>query len=308
MNDKLTQLIDNLFAFETTGALLQMDFVRNALIAAAVIGLVSGMIGPLIVTRQMSFAVHGTSELSMAGAAFGLLFGIDVGVGGLAGAVVAAVAFGLLGTRVRERDSVIGAILAFGLGLSVLFIWLNPDRTSNKFSLLVGQVVSVDTAGISLLVWSAVVVLAVLAIVYRPLWFASVDPDVAAARGVPMRLLSMVFAVLIGITAAMGVQIVGALLVLSLLITPAAAAGHVTSSPLRATVLSVVFAEVSVVGGIILSLAPGVPVSVFVTAISFAIYVVCRSVAAVRARRACLHRRAGAEPAPQATDPEPVGA
>ncbi|WP_158726856.1 metal ABC transporter permease [Tomitella fengzijianii] len=308
MNDKLTQLIDNLFAFETTGALLQMDFVRNALIAAAVIGLVSGMIGPLIVTRQMSFAVHGTSELSMAGAAFGLLFGIDVGVGGLAGAVVAAVAFGLLGTRVRERDSVIGAILAFGLGLSVLFIWLNPDRTSNKFSLLVGQVVSVDTAGISLLVWSAVVVLAVLAIVYRPLWFASVDPDVAAARGVPMRLLSMVFAVLIGITAAMGVQIVGALLVLSLLITPAAAAGHVTSSPLRATVLSVVFAEVSVVGGIILSLAPGVPVSVFVTAISFAIYVVCRSVAAVRARRARLHRRAGAEPAPQATDPEPVGA
>ncbi|GAA4819934.1 metal ABC transporter permease [Tomitella cavernea] len=291
MNDKLTQLIDNLFAFQTTGALLQMDFVRNALIAAAVIGLVSGMIGPLIVTRQMSFAVHGTSELSMAGAAFGLLFGIDVGVGGLVGAVVAAVAFGLLGTRIRERDSVIGAILAFGLGLSVLFIWLNPDRTSNKFSLLVGQVVSVDTAGISLLVWSAVVVLAVLAIVYRPLWFASVDPDVAAARGVPMRMLSMVFAVLIGITAAMGVQIVGALLVLSLLITPAAAAARITSSPLRATVLSVVFAEVSVMGGIIASLAPGVPVSVFVTTISFAIYVVCRAVAAVRGRRARMHRR-----------------
>ncbi|WP_182347981.1 metal ABC transporter permease [Tomitella gaofuii] len=308
MNDKLTQLIDNLFAFETTGALLQMDFVRNALIAAAVIGLVSGMIGPLIVTRQMSFAVHGTSELSMAGAAFGLLFGIDVGVGGLVGAVVAAVAFGLLGTRIRERDSVIGAILAFGLGLSVLFIWLNPDRTSNKFSLLVGQVVSVDTAGISLLVWSAVVVLAVLAIVYRPLWFASVDPDVAAARGVPMRMLSMVFAVLIGITAAMGVQIVGALLVLSLLITPAAAAARITSSPLRATVLSVVFAEISVVGGIILSLAPGVPVSVFVTTISFAIYVVCRSVAAVRGRRARVHRRPEPATPLSSEDPESVRA
>ncbi len=298
MNEKLTQLFDNLFAFETTGALLQLDFVRNALIAAAVIGLVSGMIGPLIVTRQMSFAVHGTSELSMAGAAFGLLFGVDVGIGGLAGAVVAAVAFGLLGTRARERDSVIGAVLAFGLGLSVLFIWLNPDRTSNKFSLLVGQVVSVDGAGISLLVWSAVVVLAVLAVVYRPLWFASVDPDVAEARGVPMRMLSMIFAVLIGITAAMGVQIVGALLVLSLLITPAAAAAHITSSPLRATLLSVLFAEVSVVGGIILSLAPGVPVSVFVTAVSFALYVVCRSVGAVRARRARMHKRPGDGTAP----------
>src|SRR5699024_4230644 len=211
--------------------------------------------------------------------------------GGLAGAVVAAVAFGLLGTRARERDSVIGAVLAFGLGLSVLFIWLNPDRTSNKFSLLVGQVVSVDGAGIRLLAGSAVVVLAVLAVVYRPLWFASVDPDVAEARGVPMRMLSMVFAVLIGITAAMGVQIVGALLVLSLLITPAAAAAHITSSPLRATLLSVLFAEVSVVGGIILSLAPGVPVSVFVTAVSFALYVVCRSVGAIRARRARMHRR-----------------
>ncbi len=306
MNDKLSRLFENLFAFDTTADLLQLDFVRNALIAAAVIGLVSGVIGPLIVTRQMSFAVHGTSELSMTGAAFGLLFGVNVGIGGLIGAVVAAVAFGLLGTRARERDSVIGAVLAFGLGLSVLFIWLNPDRTSNKFSLLVGQVVSVDGAGISLLVWSALVVLVVLALIYRPLWFASVDPDVAAARGVPMRLLSMVFAVLIGITAAMGVQIVGALLVLSLLITPAAAAAHLTASPGRATVLSVVFAEVSVVGGIILSLAPGVPVSVFVTAISFALYVVCRVIAAVRVRRARVHRRADV-PAVQAAPAEAEG-
>lgn len=296
MNDKLAHLLENLFAFDQTGELLQLDFVRNALIAAAVIGLVSGVIGPLIVSRQMAFAVHGTSELSMAGAAFGLLFGVDVGIGAIGGAVLAAVAFGLLGTRAREQDSVIGAVLAVGLGLSVLFIWLNPDRTANKFSLLVGQVVSVDSTGISLLVWSAIVVLVVLALIYRPLWFSSVDPDVAAARGVPMRMLSMVFAVLIGITAAMGVQIVGALLVLSLLITPAAAAAHITASPLRATILSVVFAEVSVVGGIILSLAPGVPVSVFVTTISFAIYAVCRALAAVQRRRARVHRRSEVVP------------
>lgn len=296
MNDKLAHLLENLFAFDQTGELLQLDFVRNALIAAAVIGLVSGVIGPLIVSRQMAFAVHGTSELSMAGAAFGLLFGVDVGIGAIGGAVLAAVAFGLLGTRAREQDSVIGAVLAVGLGLSVLFIWLNPDRTANKFSLLVGQVVSVDSTGISLLVWSAIVVLVVLALIYRPLWFSSVDPDVAAARGVPMRLLSMIFAVLIGITAAMGVQIVGALLVLSLLITPAAAAAHITASPLRATILSVVFAEVSVVGGIILSLAPGVPVSVFVTTISFAIYAVCRALAAVQRRRARVHHRSEVVP------------
>lgn len=284
MNEKLTQLWQQMWSFDQTGELLRLDFVQSALIAAAIIGLVSGVMGPLIVSRQMSFAVHGTSELSMAGAAFGLLFGVSVGVGAIFGAVLAAIVFGLLGTRAREQDSVIGAVLAFGLGLSVLFIWLNPARTSNKFSLLVGQVVSVDSTGIQLLVWSAVVVLGVLALIYRPVWFASVDPDVAAARGVPIRLLSMVFAVLVGITAAMGVQIVGALLVLSLLITPAAAAAHLTASPLRATLLSILFAEVSVVGGIVLSLAPGVPVSVFVTSISFGIYLLARIYATVRAR------------------------
>ncbi|MDG3009922.1 metal ABC transporter permease [Rhodococcus sp. D2-41] len=286
MNDKLEQLWTQLLDFHTTGELLQLGFVQNALIAAAVIGLVAGATGPLIVSRQMSFAVHGTSELSMAGASFGLLFGISVGIGAIGGAVVAAIMFGLLGTRARERDSVIGAVLSFGLGLSVLFIWLNPERTTNKFSLLVGQVVSVDSAGLSLLIWTSVIVLAVLLVIYRPLLFSSVDPDVAAARGVPVRALSMIFAVLVGVTAAMGVQIVGALLVLSLLITPAAAAAHVTASPLRATVLSVVFAEVAVVGGIVVSLAPGVPVSVFVTTISFAIYLICRGVGRIVARRA----------------------
>lgn len=290
MNDRLTGLWTNLWSFDLTADLLRLDFVQHALIAAAVIGLVSGVIGPLIVSRQMSFAVHGTSELSMAGAAFGLLFGISVGVGAVAGAVVAAVAFGLLGTRARQQDAVIGAVLAFGLGLSVLFIWLNPERTSNKFSLLVGQVVTVDSAGLTTLIWSAAIVLIGTAVIYRPVWFASVDPDVAAARGVPMRLVSMIFAVLVGIAAAMGVQIVGALLVLSLLITPAAAAAHLTASPAKATALSVLFAEVSVVGGIVLSLAPGVPVSVFVTTISFVIYLAARAWAWARPRRT---RRAG---------------
>jgi len=115
----------------------------------------------------------------------------------------------------------------------------------------------------------------VLAVSYRPLLFATADPEVAAARGVPVRVLGIVFAALVGVTAAQGVQIVGALLVMSLLITPAAAAARVFSSPVATIAASVVFAEVSAVGGIVLSLAPGVPVSVFVTTISFAIYLVC---------------------------------
>ncbi|WP_067647901.1 metal ABC transporter permease [Nocardia harenae] len=278
MIDKLGDVLSKTFDFSTTANLIGYDFVQQALLAAALLGLLAGVIGPLVVSRQMSFAVHGTSELSLTGAAAALLAGIGVGLGAIVGSVIAAVLFGVLGSRARERDSVIAVVLSFGLGLSVLFLWLGPERAGSKFSLLTGQVVSVGYSGLTLLVACTAGVLAVLALIYRPLLFASTDPEVAQARGVPVRTLSVVFAVMLGITAAFGVQIVGALLVLALLITPAAAAAQVTASPVRATVLAVLFAEVAAVGGILLSLAPGVPVSTFVTTISFVIYLVCRVV------------------------------
>ncbi|MFE3292928.1 metal ABC transporter permease [Rhodococcus sp. NPDC059234] len=294
MNEKLSDALSNMFDWQATLDLLHYDFVQQALLAAAILGLLAGAIGPLIISRQMSFAVHGTSELSLTGASAALLAGVSVGVGAIVGSVVAAVLFGLLGSKARERDSVIGVIMSFGLGLSVLFMWLYPGRTGTSFSLLVGQIVGVGNSGLQLLLVCAVLVLAVLLVVYRPLLFASTDPDVALARGVPIRMLSIVFAVLVGVAAALGVQIVGALLVLSLLITPAAAAARITSSPLRTTVLSIVFAEVAAVGGILLSLAPGVPVSTFVTTISFVIYLACRAIGARRGRGA------GRKPVPAA--------
>nr|WP_067842435.1 metal ABC transporter permease [Nocardia lijiangensis] len=278
MTDKLADVFSKMFDLSTTADLLGYDFVQQAVLAAALLGLLAGAIGPLIISRQMSFAVHGTSELSLTGAAAALLAGIGVGLGAIIGSVVAAVLFGVLGTRARERDSVIAVVLSFGLGLSVLFLWLGPERAGSKFSLLTGQVVSVGYSGLALLITCTVLVLAVLAVIYRPLLFASSDPEVAVARGVPVRALAVIFAVLLGITAAFGVQIVGALLVLALLITPAAAAAQLTADPARATVLAIVFAELAAVGGILLSLSPGVPVSTFVTAISFVIYVICRIV------------------------------
>ncbi|MFD7847864.1 metal ABC transporter permease [Nocardia sp. NPDC004340] len=287
--EKLSKLFSQLFDVSTTTHLLAYDFVQQAVIAAALLGLLAGAIGPLIISRQMSFAVHGTSELSLTGAAAALLAGIGVGVGAIIGSVVAAVLFGVLGSRARERDSVIAVVLSFGLGLSVLFLWLGPERAGSKFSLLTGQVVSVGNSGLGLLATCTAAVLVVLAAVYRPLLFASADPEVAVARGVPVRALSIVFAVLLGVTAAFGVQIVGALLVLSLLITPAAAAAQLTASPARVAVLSIVFAEIAAVGGILLSLAPGVPISTFVTTISFTIYLICRVVGSrTRNRRTAL--------------------
>lgn len=278
MTDKLGHLLDNLLSFHVTADLLSRDFVQQALLAAALLALVAGLIGPFIVMRQMSFAVHGSSELSLTGASFALLAGFNVGVGALVGCGLAAILFGVLGQRARERDSAIGVVLAFGLGLAVLFIHLYPGRSGTSFALLTGQIVGVGYSGLALLVVVTLLVVGVLAVSYRPLLFATADPEVAAARGVPVRALGIVFAALVGVVAAQGVQIVGALLVMSLLITPAAAAARVFSSPVAVLVASVLFAEVSAVAGIVLSLAPGVPVSVFVTTISFVIYLLCWAV------------------------------
>lgn len=275
MNNRLADVLTHLFSFDITTHLLQHDFVQQALVAAALLGLLAGLIGPFIVMRQMSFAVHGSSELSLTGAAFALLTGFEVGVGALIGSALAAALFGILGQRARERDSVTGVVLAFGLGLAVLFIYLYPGRSGTSFALLTGQIVGVGYTGLATLALVCVLVVAVLTVCYRPLLFATVDPEVAAARGVPVRGLGIVFAALVGVVAALAVQIVGALLVMSLLITPAAAATRVVTAPATTIAISVVFAEVAAVGGIVLSLAPGVPVSVFVSTISFFIYLFC---------------------------------
>jgi zinc/manganese transport system permease protein len=280
------EILDRLLSFQGTGQLLRLDFVQQALIAGALLALIAGALGPLVVTRQVSFAVHGTSELTFTGAAAALLVSSSlVSVGALVGAVVAAMVFGLLGLRERERDSVIGAVLAFGLGLGGLLLWLYPGRASNQLSLLFGQIVGISRNDVWLLVGCAAGVLAVLALVWRPLLFASVDAEVAQARGVPVRRLSVLFAGLIGVATGLAVPTVGALLVLSLLITPAAAAARVTANPRTALLLAILFAEVAVLGGIVASLAPGAPISGYVTAIAFVIYLSCRALGAIQHRR-----------------------
>jgi zinc/manganese transport system permease protein len=293
------EIVDRLFTFTGTGELLALDFVQQSLIAGALLALVAGALGPLVVARRVAFAVHGTSELTFTGAAAALLVSSSlVSVGALAGAVLAALVFGLLGLRERERDSVIGVVLAFGLGLGGLFLWLYPGRSSTQLSLLFGQIVAVGRSDVWLLAGCAVGALAVLALVWRPLLFASVDADVAHARGVPVRALSVLFAGLIGVATGLAVPTVGALLVLSLLITPAAAAARVTANPVTALLLATLFAQVAVLGGIVASLAPGAPISGYVTAIAFVIYLSCRGLGAVRLRRA--GRVRASRPAPPA--------
>jgi zinc/manganese transport system permease protein len=275
--------MDTIFSFQDYGELLVL--VHNSIIAGAVLGIVGGLIGPFVVTRNLPFAVHGISELSFAGASGALLLGVNVVEGSLVGSLLAALLIGVLGSRARDRNSIIAVLMPFGLGLGILFLALYNGRAANKFGLLTGQIVSVDNPQLGfLLVISAVVVVALL-VMWRPLMFSSVDPDVAAAAGIPVRTLSIAFMMVLGLATAVSVQIVGALLVLSLLVTPAAAALRLTVRPVLVPLLSMTFAVVSVVGGILLALGGGLPISPYVTTISFLIWVVCRIVGGLRDAR-----------------------
>jgi len=273
---------EKVFSFQDYGELLAL--LWPSLVAGAILGVVGGVVGVVVMARDMGFAVHGISELSFAGASAALLFGADVVTGSVIGSVVAALVLGLLGAGARERNAITGVLMPFGLGLGILFLALYEGRAANKFGLLTGQIVAVDGSKVTVMVVGAAVVLAGMALIWRPLLFASTDPWVASARGVKVRGLSVAFVVLLGLSVAMAIQVVGALLVLSLLITPAAAALHLTARPGRAVVLSVLFAVTSVVGGILLALAGSLPVSPYVTTISFAIWIVARLVGRRRER------------------------
>ncbi|MGN9763254.1 metal ABC transporter permease [Streptomyces sp. SD31] len=272
-----------IFNFDNYGELLAL--VRNSLIAGAALGLIGGLVGVFVIMRDLPFAVHGISELSFAGASAALLLGVNIVGGSIVGSLIAAGAIGLLGSRARDRNSVIGTLMPFGLGLGVLFLALYKGRAANKFGILTGQIVAVDTPQMSWLLGTSAVVLVALAVMWRPLAFASADPEVAEARGVPVRGLSFAFMIVLGLAVALSVQIVGALLVLTLVVTPAAAAARITASPVLLPVLSVVFAVASIEGGILLALGGSVPISPYVTTISFTIYIVCRLVGTYRTRQ-----------------------
>jgi len=275
--------MERLFDFSDYDQLIPL--VQNSLIAGLLLGIMGGLIGVFVMTRDMSFAVHGISELSFAGAAIALLVGLNVALGATIGSIVAAIIIAILGTRAKDRNSIIAVLMPFGLGIGILALALYEGRAANKFGLLTGQIIAVDDPQVIWLIATSLVVVIALLVIWRPLSFASLDPEVAEARGVPTKALGIIFMLLLALAVAASVQIVGALLVMTLLVTPAAAALRLTSSPLLVPILSMVFAVAAVVGGILLALGGGLPISPYVTTLSFAIYLVARVIEKVRSRQ-----------------------
>jgi zinc/manganese transport system permease protein len=268
--------------FENYDQLLPL--VANSIWAGALLALIGGLVGVFVMHRELAFAVHGISELSFAGAAVFLLIGLDVVFGSVFGSFIAAAIIAVLGERARDRNSIVGVLMPFGLGIGILALALYPGRAANKFGLLTGQIVAIDDPKLTAMIVISTIVLVALFLIWRPLSFASLDQEVAVARGVNSRLLGIVFILLLGLAVAAAVQIVGALLVLALLVTPAAAALRLSNSQVMVPLLSVLFAMIAMVGGTLLALGGTLPISPYVTTISFVIYIIARVIAKVRVK------------------------
>ena len=272
--------------------LLGYDFVQNALVAGILVAVVAGLVSRFVVARNMSFAVHALAEVGFTGSAGFILIGLSPVLGLLSGSMLTALLIGALGLRIRERDAVVGVIMGFGLGLGVLFITLNSRYASEAFAILLsGAITTVSRDDLVLLGIVGAITLVGLGAMYRPLTFATVDPVVAEARGVPVRLISVLFLLLLAAAVAEAVQVVGVLLILTLLITPGATAERLTAHPGLATAASVGVALFATVGGILLALVTTVPVSFYVTTLAFVCYLAARlfsslPIAALRRNRA----------------------
>jgi zinc/manganese transport system permease protein len=258
--------------------LLKQDFVQNAFLAGTIVALVTATMGYFVVLRAQAFAGHALSHIGFAGATAAALTGISSLIGMFVFTLLAALGMGALGERVRGRDVEIGMVLSFALGLGVLFLNLYTKQGTQTVSILFGSILSVTRGDVLITLACGAGTLLLLALIYRPLLFASIDPEVALARGVPVRLLSIVFLLLLAITISEAVQVVGVLLVFALLVAPAAAAERLTSRPATAIGLSLVLGLAFTWGGLILAFVGHWPVSFYIAALSALFYFAAASI------------------------------
>jgi zinc/manganese transport system permease protein len=271
------------------------QFFQHAFEAGTIVSVVAGVIGYFVVLRRVAFAGHALSHIGFAGASGAVALSIDPLWGLLAFCMGAGAVIGALGQRLRARDTVIGIVLAFSLGLGSLFLNLyHGGNADEAVSILFGEILGVSAHDVLLTLTIGIIAMVLVAVMYRPLLFASVDEDVAEARGVPVRVLSVGFLVTLALAVAVAVQVVGVLLIFALLVVPAAIAERVTSSPGRAIALSVAIALVSTWAGLAISWYSSYPVSFFITTIACVGY---GAVRLVELRPAGRRRAAGTGPA-----------
>ena len=252
--------------------MLDYDFMRNAFAAAMVVAIVSGIVGYFLVLRGQTFAGHALAHVGFTGATGAVLIGIAPLWGMVAATMVAGIGMGIMGERLAQRDVAIGLVLALALGLGLLFLHFYTAFAAQAATLLFGNVLAVDVGTIRALLGLGVVSLALLAVISRPLLFASLQPEVAEAKGVSPRLYSVLFLAIVAMATAECAQIVGVLLVFALRVGPAAAAQRLTGAVATGVLLSALLALAEAWLGITLAYYTDWPCSFWITALSAIVY------------------------------------
>lgn len=269
------------------GGLLDFHFMQNAYAAGTLVALLAGAAGYFVVLRGQSFAAHMLSQVGFPGAAAAVLLGVSPVLGLIAFCAIAALGLSWIGRDVEPGDRVesaaVGTILAFSLGLGLLFFRLYAGSSQAMYAFLFGSILGIADRDVQVTLLVAVAALGVLAWTGRPLVFASVDPDVAEARGVPVRALSLGFLLVLAMSVAVTVQIVGTLLIFALLVAPGAAALQLTARPALGLAVSVILAVAVTWSGLALAYFVELPAGFLVTSLAFATFVAARGLRRVRA-------------------------
>jgi zinc/manganese transport system permease protein len=251
-------------------------FMQNAFVSGTIVAIMAAVVGYFVVLRRLAFATEALSHGGFAGATGAVLINQDVFLGLLVFTSFAGILMGLLGDRLRGRDVAIGATLAFSLALGSLFLTVSTKLAGEAVNILFGNILAISPADIRFIIIFACLTLLAIGAMYRPLLFASVDPDIAEARGLPVRGLGVAFMVLLAFAVSAAVQVVGVLLIFALLILPAATAQQLTSRPARAILYAIVIAILCVWVGLGIGFYLPYPPSFFITTLAFLSYLVTR--------------------------------
>ncbi|MDQ6661858.1 MAG: metal ABC transporter permease [Chloroflexota bacterium] len=256
--------------------IFSVQFIQNAFIAGSIVAIIAAAVGYFIIVRGLTFAGHALSHIGFAGAAGAILLGIDPVFGLLAFTICAGIGIGILGKEARERDIAIGIIMTLGLGLGILFLTLYHGYAEQAYSILFGTIVGISRTDVQITAIAGILTVAILLFIFRPLLFSSLDSEVAQARGVPVRLLGILFLILVAVVVSVSVQIVGVLLIFTLLIGPSATAMRLVHRPLAAILLSILLGLFYTWSGILLAIYGNWPVSFCIATLSFAVYLPVR--------------------------------
>lgn len=276
--------------FSDLATMLQYDFMRHAFEAGTIVAIVAGLIGYFIVIRRSSFAAHALSHVGFTGAAGAVLLGINPLFGLLAFTMGGGLLIGILGRKAQSRDIQIGTVLAFMLGLGVLFISLYTGYATEAYSLLFGEILGISQSDVIITLIAGIIIVVAFGVLYKPLLFSSLDEDVAQAKGISIFAIGLAFMLLIATATSIAVQVVGVLLIFSLMITPAATAERLSSKPSIGILISITIALLATWIGLFASFYLPYPVSFFITSISFGLYILVRLIPEVKKYSAKLLR------------------